>query len=313
MQRSSFLAASAALALCPAVVTAQNLVVVRVASAPNDDLLATLWGLESGAFRKAGLDVQLQKANSGTAVAAAVIGGAVDIGKSSLIAVLAGRAKSIPFVLVAPAGIYTTGTPTAGMIVAVDSPMRTGKDFDGKILGVGALNDLTALSAEAWIDQTGGDAKTLRFIELPASAVAAAVAAGRIDAATLPNPQYTRAVETGQVRSISHPMDAIGSRFIQAGYFAMLDYVTKNRETVAAFRKTIDEAGAYANDHREQMIPILAKFTGIEPKVLQAQPPQLLGTSLDIRLIQPMVAVAVKYHAVPPGFSAREMIDPGAL
>jgi len=311
VKRSAFLAASTALAVVPATVRAQTLTTVTVASAPNEDLLGTLWALETGAFRKAGLDVVLQKANSGSAVAAAVAGGAINIGKSSLVSLLIGRSKGLPFVLVSAAGIYTAEYPTAGMVTANNSTLKTGKDCNGKIMGVGALNDLTQLGTEAWVDATGGDSKTLRYVELPASAIAESVASGRVDAGTMPNPAFGQAIASGKVRLLSYCVSAVARRFIQAAYFATADYILKNRETVAAFRRTVEEAAVYANAHHDQMIPVISKFTGVEPRAILAQPRQILGTSLDIRLIQPLVDAAVKYKAVPPTFEARMMIDAG--
>jgi len=306
MKRSIFLAGSAA--LLPLRAGAQTLTPITVASAPNDDLAGLLWGLESGAFRKAGLDVDLQKANSGSAVAAAVAGGAVNIGKSSLVSLLTGRSKGFPFVLVAPAGIYRGEAPSAGMITATTSTLKTGKDCNGKIMGVGALNDLTALGTMAWVDQTGGDWKSLRYVELPASAMAAAVEAGRVDAGTMPNPQFGEALASGKVRLLAYNNSSISRRFLQAGYFSTTDFVAKNAEAVATFGRIIDESSAYANDHRDVLIPIISKFTGVDPATILALPQQILGTSLDIRLIQPLADAAVKYNIVAPGFDVRTMI-----
>lgn len=306
MKRAGFLAAAA---LLPVTARAQTLTQITVASAPNDDLIAMMWGIESGAFRKAGLDVVLQKASSGSAVAAAVAGGAVNIGKSSLVSLLAGRSKGFPYVLVAPAGIYSGDDPTSGIIVATTSTLKTGKDCNGKIMGVGALGDLTALGAMAWVDANGGDSKTLRYVELPASAIAAAVEAGRIDAGTMPNPQFGLALMSGKVRLLANANTAIAHRFLQAAYFATTDYVAKNKGIVEAFRRVIDESGAYANAHRDQMVPVISKFTGVEPAAILSQPQQIVATSLDIRLIQPLADAAMKYNIVLPGFDPRTMID----
>lgn len=308
MRRSAFLAAAAAV---PLAAGAQNLTRVTVASAPNDDLAGLLWAIDSGAFRKAGLDVVVQKASSGSAVAAAVAGAAVNIGKSSLVSLLTGRSKGVEFVLVAPAGIYNGDAPTAGMITALNSPLRTGKDCNGKIMGVGALHDLTQLGAMAWVDANGGDWKSLRYVELPATAMAAAVEAGRVDAGTLPNPQFGEALASGRVRLLAYPNTAIANRFLQAGFFATADYISKNKETVATFRRVVDDASAYANDHRDQLVPVISKFTGVEPATILAAPQQILATSLDIRLIQPLVDAAIKFNFVPAGFEAKSMIDAG--
>lgn len=313
MRRAAVLVASTALAGSPVLTRAQALTAVRVASSPNDDLIPVLLGIDNGSFRKAGLEVDLQKANNGTAVVAAVAGGAVDIGKSSAPSILVAHAKGLPFLLVAPAGIFTAEAPTAGTMVAVNSSIKTGKDCNGKIMAVGALNDLTALSIEAWVDRNGGDSKTLQFVEIPPSAMGAALAAGRVDTATLPDPALGEAIASGKARLLGNSVAAIAPRFMQAAFFATSDYVAKNKATVAAFRRVVVEAAGYANSHHAQMIPLLAKFTGIDPKVIAAQPQQIFGTSLDPKLLQPLVDVCARYGTIPARFDASVMIDPGAM
>jgi NitT/TauT family transport system substrate-binding protein len=166
MRRTDFIASLTALTAAPAVAAAQTPAptTIRIASAPDEDIVGALWGVESGAFRKVGLDVQVSRANSGSAVAAAVAGGSLDIGKSSLVSLMAARNRGLPFLLVAPSGIYTAENPVVGMIVAKNAPYKTGKDMNGKTLGVQALNDLNGLAMDTWIDKNGGDSSTVKFV-----------------------------------------------------------------------------------------------------------------------------------------------------
>jgi ABC-type nitrate/sulfonate/bicarbonate transport system substrate-binding protein len=136
---------------------------------------------------------------------------------------------------------------------------------------------------------------------------------GRIDAANVGSPILDEAVASGKCRILARSFTAIAPRFMQACYFASADYVTKNKDLLARFRRVIADSSAYANDHHEQMSEVVAKFTGVDAKVIAAQPKQLVGTVIDLKLIQPLVDVAVKYKAVPAGFEARAMIDPAAL
>src|SRR5580700_8149925 len=132
MRRRAALAAGAVIAVAPAFAGAQTLPKVRVAASPDEDILGALWGVQSGIFRKYGLDVDVQRANSGSAVAAAVAGGSIDIGKSSPMALLTAHAKGLPFVLEAPASIYSSDAPIAALIVAKDAPFKSGRDLNGK-------------------------------------------------------------------------------------------------------------------------------------------------------------------------------------
>jgi hypothetical protein len=42
-------------------------------------------------------------------------------------------------------------------------------------------------------------------------------------------------------------------------------------------------------------------------------PRATLGTTLDPRLLQPLIDRAVEYKAIPKSFDARELIDPARL
>ena len=46
-----------------------------------DDVTPLLWAKATGMFAKAGLDVDIEKLTSGSAVTSAVIGGTLDIGR----------------------------------------------------------------------------------------------------------------------------------------------------------------------------------------------------------------------------------------
>jgi NitT/TauT family transport system substrate-binding protein len=288
---------------------AQAPIRIRVASSPNSDLIAVLWGLESGAFRAAGLDVNLQKARGGADVAASVAGGFIEIGKSSLPAIVEARARGLPFVLVAPCGLYSDDAPALGMIVARDSSIRAARNLDAAIVAVNALHDLFSLSSQAWVDANGGNAKTLRFLEVPSAAMADAVTGGRVDAATMGEPDLGRALKAGRTRLLCVPGSAIARRFMQAAYFATNEYAVENRAAVTAFRHVVETAGAYANQHRDQMIPVIARFTGLAEDVIAASTRQYVGTSLDVRLITPVINVAKKYQAIPADFDVRPMVN----
>jgi NitT/TauT family transport system substrate-binding protein len=313
MRRASFVASSAVAAFAPAIAVGQASTTIRLASAPDEDVIGALWGIEGGGFRRVGLDVQIQRANSGAAVAAAVAGGSLEVGKSSLISLLAARNRGLPFVLIAPSGIYTAEHPVVALVVAKNSPFKTGKDLDGKVLAVPALNDLNAIAMQAWIDKNGGDSSSAKFLELITSAIPDAIASGRVDAGNIGSPTLDVAMAERKVRILGRSFTAIAPRFMQACYFASTEYIAKNRDVVNRFRRVIAESGAYANDHHDQMAPVIAKFTGMEAKVIAAQPKQLVGTVIDLKLIGPLVDAAKKYKAIPASFDTATMIDPAAL
>jgi NitT/TauT family transport system substrate-binding protein len=308
--RRGFIALSAAFGLQAAAAGAQSPapVTVRVSSAPDEDIMGTVWAMQHGIFQKYGLDIDLRPSNSGAAVAAAVVGGSIDIGKSSLFSLIAAHQKGIPIELIAAAGVYSSKISTVDLLVKTGSPIKTAKDLSGKSISVQALDDQFAMSVKAWVDQHGGDSSTLKFIEFPSSAAAAAIADGRVDGAAFTNPNLSQALATGKVVSIGHPFDGIGSFFIQAAYFCTSSYLAANRPTVDKFVRAISESSAYIDSHTAQTADALATFTKIPLDVVTHMTRTQLNAKLDPRNIQPVIDAAFKYKAISKNFDAKEMI-----
>jgi NitT/TauT family transport system substrate-binding protein len=313
LSRGSFLTASLAAVTAPALAanptpTPANL---RVGGTPDADIIATIYAQKSGIFQKYGLTVDVQRLNSGSAVSAAVVGGALDIGKSSIFALIAGHVRGVPFVIESEGALYTSDDPDVGFIVAKDSPIATGRDFTGKIVTSPALGDLFSSVAAAWIDQNGGDSKTVKFIELPTNATAAAILAGRVDGAVMVDPILANAVSSG-CRIIGHPFDTIAKRFGVTYYFTTRDFAAKNADVVARFRRGVAESTAYVLSHSREIAPLIADYTGVSLEIAQSKV-QPIGAGVDLALLQPTIDFAAKYKIIPSAFSARDLVDPTAL
>ena len=308
--RTAFLSSGLAFAAFPARARAQALTTLRVAGSPDEDIVGSLWGQQSGIFKKYGLDVQVTRANSGSAVSAAVIGGSLEIGKSSVLGLIVAHAKNVPFVLEAPSSLYSSDRPSAALIVAKDAPYKTGRDLNGQTLAVPALGDLFTIVNSAWIDKNGGDSKTVKFVELPSPAAADAIASGRVAAATLAQPILNQALAGGKCRVLGYSFNAIANNYLATAYFTTLAFATQNADVMARFRKALAESSAYVNAHRPETIPLIAKYSGVDAQVVAAMPQAMLGIALDPALIQPQIDTAAKYNAISTRFLAREMFDP---
>lgn len=312
LKRSTALSALAASVLAPRLrAGAQASTTLKAAGVPEESATPVLWAQQSGLFQRNGVDVDLDSQRSGTAIASGVAGGAYQIGKSSIIPLVTAFAKGIPFVLVAPGGLYSAAKPHIAMIVAADSPMRTAADMNGKTLGVSALDDLYTIGIKWWMDKNGGDSSTLKIVELPLPAVIDAIVAGRIDAGGIGNPALQAGLDAGKVRVLAHMFDAIAPLFMYTGWFSTKDYVAAHLSAVNAFSRAERQAAQYVNDHPAQTVDAMAKFTAIDAGVIAKMTRARMGTSLDPKLIQPVVDVCVRYKVIPARFDAAQMIATG--
>jgi NitT/TauT family transport system substrate-binding protein len=286
---------------------ATGLTTLRIASTANDDVTALMYGRNAGLFRNVGIEIVFQTSNSGSAVGAAVAGGAIDIGKVSTGPLVNAHARGIPFVAVAPCSLHHDHSLDSALVVANDGP-RTARELNGKVISVAALQDTTWLTARAWMDANGGNSETVRFIEVPGSSVLSALEQGRIDAGTMSEPYITENVKSGKARLLAAYLDAIAPRWLLSAYISTTDFVAKNRATVANFQKALAQAAVYCNTHQSQTVPMMAAFTGLEPSILAAVSRAFFTPTLDARDIQPVVDATAKYGLIPKPFDARELI-----
>jgi NitT/TauT family transport system substrate-binding protein len=302
------LAALAALLLPAAASFAQTLTTIRVATTADDNATPILYGLQSGRFRAAGLDVQIQQVSNGSAIAAGIAGGAYDVGKASLTSILTSHLHGVPFTIVAAAGVYDSKAPYGVLLVAADSPIHTAKDLVGQTLAIGALQSIDEVGIDSWMERSGADPKTLKYVEIPQAAIQAAIEAHRVAGAVLNRPQLDAALVGGKVRTLYPIYDAIAPSFMSSGWFATKDWADAHTDALARFVRVVEEASRYANAHHAETAPILAQFSGIQLEVIQKMPRAILGTSLSPSLVQPVIDLAAKYGLLARPFPASEVL-----
>lgn len=305
-----------ALALAPSILSAPSVVLsqgspatIRYFSSASDDQLPVLYAQKAGLFQEAGLNLVAERAPSGAAVAQAVVGGAVDIGKGSLSSLIAAHVRGIPFELIAPAAIHREESSiNSAIVVAVNSPLHAPLDLQGKVVASTAIGDIGYLGTRAMIDGLGGDSSTMRWVELPTSAVAAAIEQGRIDAGITVEPYMSKDLATGKLRILVDPLNGYRRPILEGAYFAMHDYIAAHRDTVARFVRVLQQAATYTNAHTAETLPLFIAYSGMDAETATKMRHAVIATTFDASDIQPVVDMAAKYKVIPHGFDAREMI-----
>jgi NitT/TauT family transport system substrate-binding protein len=312
MLRLRLVAAIAALAVLPlaappAGAQTQPLLTVRVGGVQTDDMTPVVYAVNAGLYKKAGLDVQVIQTSSGTAATTAAVTGAYEMGKGSAVASMVAHLKNLPLVLVANGAIWNPAIPFNELLVAADSTMKSGPDFNGKTIGVPALNDLNTLVVSAWVDKTGGDSKTLKFVEIPNTLAASALIAHRIDASAIQDPELAAAKSAGGVKAITEPYSAISTHFVFGVYFANKDWASAHPQAVRDFARITYQAAAYTNTHHAETAALMSQLTKVPLEVFQKMARVEGATSSDPALLQPFIDAAAKYKLISNSFPAKEM------
>jgi NitT/TauT family transport system substrate-binding protein len=318
LDRATFVRSAAALAAGGAGVrwrpaAAAEPTPITVACVPNDGSTPALYAQHAGWFRDAGLDVTLQMFPSGAGSAAAIVGGAAQLGISSMITLLIAHDHGVPFTLVASSGVITPDNPYSQFIVRKETTYKTGRDFNGKTVGVPSLRDLDTIAIQNWVDLNGGDSKTLQFIEMPPPLAVVALEEGRIDGTEVTSPTLTMALNGGKVRVLAQIFSSISPRFLNTAWFTTVDYATTNPDVVKRFTAVLARAGKYCNAHQAETVPLVAQNAKLDEAQVAGMTRVVFADGLRPQEVQPLIDVAAKYKALSKDFSATDIISPLAL
>ena len=226
----------------------------------TDGVKTLLWAQQQNLFAPHGLAIDLVTTGSSAASLTALIGGSADIAAGSLFPTFAAVAHDIPVKFIAPEAFYLSDHADSLLLVKADSPIRTARDLNGKVVGVDSLKDVYTLATRGWVDNGGGDGASIKTVELPPPEFLAALVAGRIDAGVFKTPFASIALAGGKARLLGKPLDAIAPRFLLSAWLASADFIQKNPQAVKAYQTVMADAARYTNAHQDETVDLVANL-----------------------------------------------------
>ena len=289
----------------PASIEGDDLPTIHIGTTPIDAGAEPYYAQAEGFFKAAGINVDIQPMANGAVLAAAVASGALDIGQSNVVSLSSAHERGIPFVIVAPASLYTSKQPQSALVVAANSPLRVAKDLNGKTIAVNGLQTISQLGPDAWIDTNGGNLASVKFIELPFSTMEDALTSGRIDAALISEPNLSVAREHG-LRVLSDVYDSIGPDFLIGAWFTTSTWANNHPDLVRKYVAVMAQTAKWANTHHPESAKILAAET--KTPVAAGTVRVIFGETIDPAKIQSLIDAAAKYGVLKARFSASDII-----
>lgn len=286
-----------------------DVLTIKVGALVSDSAGEIFYADELGMFKRAGLDVHIEAFSSGGAISAGVIAGAFDIGSAGSAVVAQAHVRGLPLYLIAPAGIYSTNSPTTSLVVPPGSALRGPKDLAGKTVAVSTLRDLPQVSVMAWIDAGGGDSTKTQFIEMHMAEMLPALLSGRVDATLIAEPFLSQARPS--VRVLGKTYDAVAKQFMVIGWISTQSWLEKNPVAAARFVAVMRQAGAWANANHAAAATIMAKRLELSEELAKTMNHASYAPALSAALIQPILDASARYHTLPRTFPASELFYPG--
>jgi len=241
MRTHAFACALAALVAATSTASALDKIKLAVGQRGNWDTSISEVGQRAGIFKKHGLELELVYTNGAGETQQAVIGGSVDLGiAAGVMGVLSAYSKGAPVRVI---GAETTGAGDLYWYVKADSPIKSLKDTDDKILAYSTNGSSTHGVVTAFMKQYNLKAKPTAMGG-PAANITA-VMSGQIDVGWAAPPFGLDQLDAKQIRIIATGNDAevFKGQTVRLN-IANANYLAANKDTVArymrAYRETVN-------------------------------------------------------------------------
>lgn len=308
LSRRKLLGSAFAAAALPALpLRAQSIPTIRIGWLPSENAVEPFYAVDRGFLRRAGLNAELTIFPNSQAISNAVAANAIDIGAADMIQIANGFIHGFPFSFFAGGAIYSSSAPTLQLLVAKDAPYKTAKDLEGQSVAVIALNSISAITLQEWLHVNGADVAKVKLFEAPFTLMLPGLQRGTFAAALFAEPFVTSSLP--QCRVLGKTYDVVADRFYILSWFASRPWLNANADTAKRFSAAIYETARWANTHRNETAVLLSGVTKVPVETIRAMNRASFATSLDPKMMQPVLDIAYRYRAIDKPVAAADLIQ----
>jgi NitT/TauT family transport system substrate-binding protein len=283
---------------------------LRIAANPIDAFMEPYYANDLGFFSKVGLNVEMMRTTNGAQAITAVVGGAVEIGISTVVQMANAYLSGVRLQFIAGGPVFDTTLerPVAALCVDKASTIKTPRDFEGKTIAVTGLRDGSNLGAAAFLAKNGVDLTTVKFIEMPFPAMPEALARGRVDGAMCAEPFMPSAENS--MRVLFNAYQVLAPKFMAGGWFSSASWIKGNAAVAHRFAEVIYQTAKWANNpaNHAERAAILQKYTRLDTAVLQRMNYTPFTESLDPAQTQPWLDWAYRLKYIDKAVRASDLI-----
>jgi NitT/TauT family transport system substrate-binding protein len=242
---------------------------VTVGVIPILDVAPIYLGKQKEFFKKRNIELTLTQASGGAAIVPAVVSGQYQFGFSNVISLLLATSNGLPLKVVCNGNNSTgvDGSDFAALMVKGDSPIKSPADLVGKTVAANTLKNIVDTSVRASVRKAGGDAKQVKFVELPFPQQPAALQSGQVDAVFVVEPFQSAVLAQGGRKIASSYVDAAPNLAV-ALYFTSQQLISNNPDLVKRFTEAMKESLAYADGHPDEARAVIGTYTTIAADVI---------------------------------------------
>jgi NitT/TauT family transport system substrate-binding protein len=245
---------------------AQEMKKVRILRSPVSQFEPLFLGQEQGIFKKHNIEIEVGIGGAPDQNIAQMQAGKVDLVMTGGVPLVAAVANGLP--LVATLNIQNQEkTPTMGLVVPSDSPIKEVADFKGKSIGLPGIASPQGLAVLLMLEKYGIKKDEVKLVNLPFDGMIDSAKNGNVDAIVPIGLFYALATDSG-FREFPEAY-----QFLQQTpaviYASTKAWAEANAETLKAFNAALTEAYDYANKNPDEVRRIDREQTKLPPAFIE--------------------------------------------
>jgi NitT/TauT family transport system substrate-binding protein len=289
---------------------------LNVAVVPAVDSAGFFVALHEGLFKQRGLTVHYTPAISSDDVINQMVAGQYDITGGNYVSYIQHYVTDHqPLEIVAEGSVMQEGTQA--IYTMPNSKITTIAKLKGHLLGINAPFNINYLLAASVLTENGIKLPQVRFPSkpIPFPIMAKQLAAGKIDAAALPEPFATAAEQNYGAVVLTDLNQGATEQFPIQGYVTTRSWAAHNPHTLSAFIAAISQGQEIADTSRPAVEHAMESLQGpqngqIQPIVASVMAVNIYPTAINKTRIQRVADVMFQFGLLKSRFLVAPMIGP---
>jgi NitT/TauT family transport system substrate-binding protein len=301
------LAASGAVAFSgfPAIVRAQTST-LRMAASAAATQAEGYFADQLGFFKQAGITVTINTTARGAETLAGISRGDLDIASATPQGIANAIIHNIPLRIIGIGAIYVD-PPAVGLYVAKDSKISRASDLSNTTVAVNSLNDSQTLGVWQWMNDNKVDPSTVKIVEIPFSAIGAALKRGEVAAGCLVEP-FATAASKEDARVVPGVYASLGRHWALGVWYAQKDFIDKNPALVKATTAALYATGKHVNANPASVEQLLVTYTKLPLETIRAIVKPVWAERAERSCIEPQLVSAAKFKVISRPVSYEEIM-----
>jgi NitT/TauT family transport system substrate-binding protein len=245
---------------------------LRVGLVPIWDVGPYYAAQAQGYFAAENLTVTPQIVRGGAVGIPAMLSGSLDIVYSNGTSIVQAISSGIDLrVILEGTPVGATPPDPGALLKRKGDPFKTGKDMEGKVIGVNVLGDVQWMFVTAWIKATGGDPAKVKIIELAFPEMIAALKQGRVDSVLALDPFMTIGFGDPGIELLDWILSRVYANGPVAFYAVTPEFAQTRANDVRAYIRAYRRGAAWlnANQGKDAFYNLIAGFTSMNADLIR--------------------------------------------